>query len=122
MCVVLIVYGYMMIGYKIECIVDFLFFLIIEKRIYYLWTKTFGIDHPPKDPESIVSISLMPTQKTLIPKNPRSFKKVKKSGKKSQKRHFFLNIFRKLKSFFISLKYITSCLIHNIVRRSNLFA
>lgn len=112
----------MMIGYKIECIVDFLFFLIIEKRIYYLWTKTFSIDHPPKDPESIVSISMIHTQKTLIPKNPRSFKKVKKSGKKSQKRHFFLNIFRKLKSFFITLNNITSCLIHNIVRRSNLFA
>jgi hypothetical protein len=29
----------MMIGYKIECIVNYLFFLIIEKRIYYLWTK-----------------------------------------------------------------------------------
>jgi hypothetical protein len=93
MCVVLIVYGYMMIGYKIECIVNYLFFLIIEKRIYYLWTK-YGqkplvIDHPPKDPESIVSIPLMPTQKTLNPKIPRSFKKVKKSGKKSQKRYFF---------------------------------
>lgn len=105
-----------------------LVFLIIEKRIYYLWTKPFGSDghthtstHAPTQPP--IDCINIPDTYPKIPKptNPRSFKKVKKSGKKSQKRHFFINIFRKLKSFFVSLNNITSCLIHNIVRRrSNL--
>ena len=85
-----------------------------------IWTKTFGYRPSSKRPR----IDCINTS-DAHPKDPESqnssvFQKSEKKWKKIAKTLFFLNIFRKLKSFFITLNNITSCLIHNIVRRSNL--
>ena len=91
-------YGYMMIGYKIECIVGFLFFLIIEKRIYYLWTKTFGSDGHTHIPTTNISQS-------IVSKDPEThkssvFQKSEKKWKKIAKTPLFFKHFQKIEIIF----------------------